>query len=62
MKLPSFYIAFCLAVLGGFSYGKYRGLDMGNTVPGQSSTSSGSSSGGYGGGYHNTGSSGGSHK
>ena len=65
MKLPSFYLGFCLMVLTGFSYAKYRGMDFGDTIPGRTtSSSSGSSSSGgfYGGSYHNTGSSGSTHK
>ncbi|HKM63088.1 MAG TPA: hypothetical protein VJY39_11425 [Acidisphaera sp.] len=66
MSLPPRYIVFCLLVLSAFAYGKYQGLDFGNSIPGQTSSggSSSSSSGGgfYGGGYHNTGSSGGFHK
>ena len=59
MKLPTFYIGFCLIVLAAFSYAKYRGLDFGNRIPGQTSSSSG---GAYGGAYHYAGTSGGSHK
>ena len=61
MKLPRLYTVFCLLVLGAFGYGKYQGLDFGNTIPGRSG-SSGTSGGGYGGGYHYAGTSGGSHK
>lgn len=59
MRWPVFYIAFCAVVLGGFAYGKYYGLDLGDTPPSRPGSSSTSSSGSS---FHYVGTSGGYHK
>lgn len=61
MRRIAAYTAYCVVVIGLFSYGQFFGRSLFDTMPDQPTSRSGGGGGG-GGGFFYTGSSGGSHK